>query len=227
MSLARALAAAWSVALLAFAPCGPAAQAAAPSGRAAGEEYSAATLYNTANAEARDGKWGLAVLNYERAGLLAPNDADIRANLRFVRESAGLPLESGNWFDRAARVASPNALSWLGLAGLLATGTALLAGRRYPTHRLKLRAAAVAGISLIGLTICNALAIWPTLHEAVIVAHGATAHVAPTAGAEALFSLPEAQIVAMGAEHADFVLVRSADGRTGWVSRADLAIVVP
>jgi hypothetical protein len=53
--------------------------------------YSAAALFNQANAYARAGKPGLAVLNYERAQLLAPNDADIAANLHFVRAKAGLP----------------------------------------------------------------------------------------------------------------------------------------
>ena len=43
--------------------------------------YSAATLYNYANAFARAGKPGFAVLNYERARLLDPSDPDIDANL--------------------------------------------------------------------------------------------------------------------------------------------------
>jgi hypothetical protein len=44
---------------------------------------------------------GLAVLNYERALLLAPTDTDIRANLAFVRTSLSLPAESESWFGRA------------------------------------------------------------------------------------------------------------------------------
>jgi hypothetical protein len=54
--------------------------------------YSAAALFNRANSCARDGKTGLAILNYERAQLLAPNDSDIAANLHFVRTKAGLPV---------------------------------------------------------------------------------------------------------------------------------------
>jgi len=52
--------------------------------------YSADGLYNLANSYARAGKPGLAVLNYERAALLAPNDADINANLEYVRTGACL-----------------------------------------------------------------------------------------------------------------------------------------
>ncbi len=55
--------------------------------------YSAAALYNLANAYARAGKPGLAVLNYERAKLLDPQDPDIDANLaarpRRIRIAAG------------------------------------------------------------------------------------------------------------------------------------------
>ncbi len=46
--------------------------------------FSAASLYNLGNSYARAGKTGLAVLNYERASLLAPNDPDIQANLRYA-----------------------------------------------------------------------------------------------------------------------------------------------
>ena len=59
-----------SVLLIALALFGAASHAAqAPSG------YSAPALYNRANAYARAGKPGLAVLNYERAKLLEPKDA--------------------------------------------------------------------------------------------------------------------------------------------------------
>jgi tetratricopeptide (TPR) repeat protein len=189
--------------------------------------YSATALYNQANADARAGKPGLAVLNYERALLLAPNEADIRANLAFVRTAAGLPAESENWFSRGVRIADPDALAWTALAGLLAAGVSLLASRRYASRRFALRAVAALGMAAISVTLCNAVTIWPSLHEAVVIAHGTAAHVAPVGNGETLFSLPEAETVAMGPQHQGFVLVQARDGRTGWVSLADLAPVLP
>ena len=56
--------------------------------------YSADGLYNLANSYARAGKPGLAVLNYERAALLAPYDPDIAANLEYVRTSAHVDRKS-------------------------------------------------------------------------------------------------------------------------------------
>lgn len=80
-----------AVALLEFAVSALAAPSvAAPTGSG----YTAAALYNAANSYARAGKAGMAILYYERARLLAPNDSDIEANLRYVRASSRLPRRS-------------------------------------------------------------------------------------------------------------------------------------
>src|SRR5450631_2622720 len=79
--------------------------------------YSAAGLYNLANSYARAGKPGMAILNYERASLLSPGDADVQANLQLVRASAHLPSETPDALDRVARIASPFWISWIGVLG--------------------------------------------------------------------------------------------------------------
>ena len=48
--------------------------------------YSAPALYDLGNFYARAGRPAMAVLNYERARILAPTDPDIQANLSQVRE---------------------------------------------------------------------------------------------------------------------------------------------
>jgi len=189
--------------------------------------YSATGLYNLANSYARAGKPGMAVLNYERAILLAPNDPDIEANLRHVRESARLPTESRSWFARAVTVAGPTVAAWLGVIGLLIIGVSLLAGRPYSRHRSMCRAAAAVGVALVGFTVCNGVLIWPKLHEAVVITGATPVRVSPVPMGEPLFVLPEAETVRLTAEHEDFVLVETRTGRTGWVSRANLAPVVP
>jgi hypothetical protein len=189
--------------------------------------YSAPALYNLANAYARTGKPGLAVLNYERARLLDPNDPDIDANLRHVRETAGLPPESRTPLTRLIRVASPQTLSWMGIMGFLIAGSGVLARRMYPRHRGKLLLATLAGICLLGVSIAGGVALWPIVHEGVVVAHTAPVRVSPVTIEEPLFVLPEATLVRMSAEHDGFVLVQTLAGRTGWVPSASLAPVVP
>jgi hypothetical protein len=227
----------WSVILVAFAVFGSSSSHAAPAQAQAQAQaqpqaqaqagYSAPALYNLANAYARAGKPGLAVLNYERARLLEPNDPDIDANLRHVREAVGLPPESRNRFERMADIASPRILAWVGVLGLLIAGVSTLARWLYPRHRRKLLAATLVGISLLSVTIASGAAVWPIMHEAVVVTQTAPVRVSPVPIEEPLFVLPEASIVSMTAEHEGFVLIRTKAGRTGWAQRANLAPIVP
>jgi hypothetical protein len=215
---------------LAQAPQSPAASAVtspdAPS--AAGpSSYSAASLYNLGNSYAHAGKPGLAVLNYERASLLAPNDPDIEANLRYVREGAHLPVEPRSTWQRAVTVGSPTLWSFLGVLGVLLLGCALLASERYPAHPWKRRLAALVGFVLLGATAGNALVLWPTLHAAVIVTVATPVQVSPVPMSDQLFTLPEGETVTITAEHEDFVLVQTGSGRKGWVARVNLVPVVP
>jgi hypothetical protein len=188
--------------------------------------YSAAALYNLANSFARAGKPGLAVLNYERARLLDPNDPDIEANLRHVREAAGLSPESRSRFQRLAEFADPRILAWLGILGLSITGLAGWARVGSKAHRRKLIAAMLAGICLLGVSIANGVALWPVIHEAVVIAASTPVRVSPVTEEEPLFVLPEATVVEVRAEHDGFVLVQTQSERSGWVQGANLARIV-
>jgi tetratricopeptide (TPR) repeat protein len=190
--------------------------------------YSSTALYNLANAYARAGKPGMAVVNYERARLLAPNDPDIEANLLLVRRSLGLPIEPRNRLDRVAGAASPTVASWIGVIGLMLIAVALLAGRlRQAPHRWARRTAINVGIALMALTAANGMVLWPRLHEGIIIAGTAPVRVSPAPMGDTLFALKEAEAVRIAGEYEGFVLVRTATGRTGWVWHADLVPVVP
>jgi hypothetical protein len=207
------------------APAMAPAPASAPAVASAG--YSAPVLYNRANGFARAGKPGLAVLNYERARLLDPNDPDVEANLRHVRAASGLPPESRSRFDRLVRAANPRTLAWIGVLGLVMAGSSALARVRTKTHRRKLLVSMLIGICFLGLGLGNALALWPIKNEAVVIVHSTPVRVSPVTTEQALFVLPEASIVSMGAEHDGFVLIQTTAGRSGWVQGADLAPIVP
>jgi Tetratricopeptide repeat len=189
--------------------------------------YSAASLFNRGNAYAREGKPGLAILNYERALLLAPNDADIAANLHFVRAKAGLPDAPENWFTRSLLYVRPNTLAWLGSLGLVLAGMSLLLVRLHPQRRLAFRFLTFAGVLLVATTIGSAITMWPRVNEAIVIARDAPARISPASAAEPAFKLHEGETVTMRAEHQDFTLVQTSAGRSGWVACADLACVVP
>ena len=189
--------------------------------------YSAAALFNQANAFARAGKPGLAILNYERARLLAPNDADISSNLHFVRAKAGLPDLVENQFTRGLLYVRPNTLAWLGSFGLVVVGMSMLLVRLLPQRRLAFRLLTFVGALLIAGAIASAIATWPRIKEAVVITRDAPARNSPVSFAEAAFKLPEGETVTVRAENQDFALVQTSAGRCGWVPRADLGLVVP
>jgi hypothetical protein len=193
----------------------------------AAPRLSAASLYNQGNAYARAGKPGLAVLNYERARLLAPDDADIAANLAVVRRSAHLATHAPTGIARLLLLANPNAYAWLGVGGLLLAGAGLVGlGGASPWRRIAPVAIGLGGAGL-ALTIANLVMWWPTLHSAVIITPDAPVRVAPVPMGDSLFALPEADLVRIEAEHEGFLLVRTSADRTGWVAAANLARIVP
>jgi hypothetical protein len=83
------------------------------------------------------------------------------------------------------------------------------------------------GLVLVGLTVGNLVALWPTLHAAVVITGSAPARVSPVPMGDPLFTLTEAETVTIRAQHEDFVLIRTAAGKSGWVSTAQAVPVVP
>ena len=190
-------------------------------------QYSAAGLYNLANSYARAGKPGLAVLNYERAALLAPGDPDIAANLQYVRASAHVAEEPRSRYERVALSADPTLAAWAGVLGITLVGLGMLAGtlaRRFQWVRI---VGILIGAALIALTTCNAMLLWPRVHEAVVLVNQTPVRVSPVPMGDTAFVLPEAETVTITAEHEDFALIRTRRGRSGWVARANLGAVVP
>jgi hypothetical protein len=190
-------------------------------------QYSADGLYNLGNSFARAGQPGLAVLNYERAALLAPGDSDINANLEYVRASAQVPAEPRNRFASIARAANPTLAAWIGVLGIALVGVGLLARRIAPRFRWLRAGGFLLGVALIALTASNAMLLWPRMHEAVILINQTPARVSPVPMGDTAFVLREAETVTMTAEHEDFVLIRTRGGLSGWVARANVGAVVP
>jgi hypothetical protein len=189
--------------------------------------YSADGLYNLGNSYARAGKPGLAVLSYERAALLAPDDADINANLAYVRASAHVSMKPRSRFERLVQATSPTSAAWLGVFGLALIGIGLIARKVAPRFRWMPRGGILLGVALIALTVTNAMLLWPRMREAVVLIDQTPARVSPVPMGDTAFVLREAESVTMTAEHEDFMLIRSRGGLSGWVARANLGAVVP
>lgn len=88
------------------------------------EGTSSAIFYNLGNAYYRIGKNGKALVNYERALRLSPNDADIKANIEFVNSRLQDKRNDdtnvfANVFDRIVSHMSSNTWAWLSLTAFV------------------------------------------------------------------------------------------------------------
>jgi len=151
--------------------------------------YSAPALYDLGNFYARAERPAMAVLNYERARILAPTDPDIQKNLSHVRESVGLPALQTGWLSQHGRLANPNTLYWIGVLGLAITGLTLVLRRARSKHRTLLAGGALVGGILMAVSLGDAIATASTLHEYVVMA-ATPARTSPTSAVEPLFTVP-------------------------------------
>ncbi len=186
--------------------------------------FSAPVLFNLGNAWLRLGKPARAILEYERALVLAPHSAAIQANLATARQRAGIaPAAEGRWLA-AARYFSFDIYAWAVLGGVWVLCAALVLlrlnglPRRFARWLIPL-AAVVLCVSTDAAVLC-----WSDQYRAVVQA-AAVMHLAPAISAAASGSLREGEVVWLQDRYAGFTLVRSADGHSGWVG-VDTALPV-
>jgi len=187
--------------------------------------------YNLGNAYYKAGHLGKAILNYERALMLSPNDADIRANLRFANavKRDQIEDEEHNLIGRSLLIT----YDWLTLDGLAvvasvclfvlaATGACWLyvPGRR----TLWLSVSVVVGLFAVSTGGLLALKIHQreVVRRAVVLADEAFAHSGPGEDYLQVFSVHEGTAVVIEREEAGWILVRLHSGIGGWLAGANL-----
>src|SRR5262245_3063981 len=177
---------------------------------------SAPELFNRANAAQRAGRLGPAILGYERARLLSPSESSVEQNLRIAREKAEVNAPAIPVWRRPAHWLGFDEWAVLGSCSLV-VGCALLFGKRYVPRR----AVSWIGGSCAAPVFFPATSIglrWNELDRAVIQNAQAKVHIAPAANAQSTFELKAGETVSAQREYGDFVLVRTLDQRSGWVS---------
>jgi hypothetical protein len=188
--------------------------------------YSAPLLFNLANAQLREGRTGRAILNYERARWLAPNDPDIATNLRLAHERTQTVL-AASYPLRFATLFTMNGWAGLGAGSLVLVTATLPLALLLPRRRTPLRLARVlAVVTLLG-SLAAIGARWGELSRGVIVAKAAPARISPVTVGQAIFTLPEGTMVNIEKSHGPFTLVTAQNGQRGWVSRDTIEPVIP
>ncbi len=96
--------------------------------------WNASLFYDLGNAYFRSGDRGRAILNYERALALDPNQPEARANLQLVRDQArALELAPG-WAEAHLDFLTPSQFAWLAAAAFW-SGAAILGGLYWARRR--------------------------------------------------------------------------------------------
>jgi hypothetical protein len=185
--------------------------------------WSASRLYDWANANARQGNWGPAVLGYRRAQLLDPGDADISANLRRVRALAQLPAPADNGLLRVIRSVSLPSWSFVLLGGvwlLCLTLAFLVLG---PSRRVGVACSAAAALVVLAAGVGFGAQRRAAM-MAIVTAHGgAELRISPFDGATPEGHLMEGEQVRPDARHGAFEHVRIEDPpREGWVEASEI-----
>jgi tetratricopeptide (TPR) repeat protein len=189
---------------------------------------SAQIYYNLGNAYYRAGELGRAILNYERAKVLSPGDADVEHNL---------DLANLRTLDRLERVPEIFLINWLRtLAGILpftvlvavfvlswvVLFVALAVMNVVPTGRLStwMRWTVLGAIAF--LVIFGALVLVQVLDQsghddAVILAQVVTAKTSPDQQSSDAFVIHEGLKVKLGDEVGGWVKITLSDGKVGWI----------
>jgi len=191
---------------------------------------SANALFNYGNAEFKAGNPGKAIAAFRQAELLAPRDAEVRANLSFVRNQ----LQGGSPPTAASRLND-----WLGqlklharplLAAVLYwTVLLLLAAKQFqPKLRSKLRGATAFAVVLVVLT-AGAAGFRASEHfskqTAVVVPPQANALSGPFDDAQIAFLVQAGAELPVVGRHGDWVQVTDHTGKVGWIGKKQVEVL--
>ncbi len=184
-----------------------------------------AVWFNLGNAAYKAGHVGRAIAAYRIAERNEPRDSTLRANLQFVRgkvyadEKSRVPL-----WQSCVRIATVNEWTVLASAGLWLF-FAVLAGGEF-TRRRYLKTAAAILIAFLLAAGLLALALWDArTPAAVVVVQEATARFGPLDESQAAFQLRDgAEVTALSFKE-QWVEVRDAEKRVGWMRRDALTML--
>jgi hypothetical protein len=197
-----------------------------------GQGYEASELYyNLGNAYYKSGKSTYAILNYERAKKLAPNDDDIRYNLDLARTQIIdniVTLPEGGFLRWIKQLISSKSINFWGILSLGAFFTFLflfglfLLSRTFHIKRLAFWfSIAAISISAITFTFGSTMKSKLVNHKsAVITDRSVRVKASPSETGTELFIVHEGVTVQVIDELGEWINVSLPDGNKGWVKES-------
>jgi tetratricopeptide (TPR) repeat protein len=185
-------------------------------------------LFNFGNAEFKSGNLGRAIAAYHRAGLLAPRDSEIRANLEFARNQVqGATLRGSRW-ENSLGALTLNEWTFLAAAAFWITFALLAAAQIRPALKTVLRrftSAAIIVTILSGVCLGADAAVYFSKQTAVVVAPEATARSGPFDEAQGVFTSHDGAELAVLDRREDWLQVADGSGKIGWLQRKQAEVL--
>lgn len=194
---------------------------------------SAAIYFNLGNAFYKSDDLPSAILYYEKAHKLAPNDRDININIQFCNLKLADKIEQqpeffvSRWWHGLILLCSADTFAVLSVVFLLA-GFLLLIVYLF-TNLLVLKKASfytgftVILVGLIGIFLANRqINYFETHHQAIIFSSSVTVKGSPNTNAKPLFVMHEGTKVAITQQNGNWIEIELPNGNVGWITTEDV-----
>lgn len=186
-----------------------------------GGEASAAVYFNLGNAYYKSGRVGEAVASYRLAQRITPRDPDLKANLRFVQETAG--VRSGrpvSWWQAWCQQMSLREWAWITGGAIWVFAIIGVMRMLKPAWKPGLKPAFFIALFTVVLGVSAGATVWRAAYgeiAAVVKVKEAVVRYGPLEDSQSAFTLPDGAEVVLTDEKNGWWQVRDGQGRTGWV----------
>ena len=182
-------------------------------------DYSPELFYNLGNTEFRLDQTGPAILNYERALALSPNNPETLANLTYVRGQTGAKIPAKNWSDNAVANFDVNIYCWIAAAaawaGIFILATLLLKTR---TNTLPLWLAGFCSAAILGYAMFAIYHLEKNDAVAIVTAKSVEARFAPADSSALAATLPAGSRVWILERRGPWIYCKLPDNNLAWVA---------
>lgn len=198
------------------------------------EGYQSAVVYfNTGNAYYKLDEMPSAILYYEKARKLAPNDKDININIQFANLKIADKIEPQpaffvtRWWQSFILALPVNTLAVLSTIFFL-SGFLLLIAYLFANLLILKKAFFYAGILLIGVGIISVFMANRQVnyfnghHQAIVFSSSVVVKSSPDANAKPLFVMHEGTKVDVNQQNGKWIEIELSNGNSGWITLDDV-----
>jgi tetratricopeptide (TPR) repeat protein len=189
---------------------------------------SPALLFNYGNAEFKSGHLGKAIAAYQRAAQLSPRDAELRANLAFVRNQVqGATVRENRWQNWAGALTLNEGavltaiLFWLTCALFITRQLRPALVPKLKTATWILVALTIFSGTVLGLQAANHF----SSATAVVIADNVTARSGPFDDAQSAFTARDGVELSVLDRRDNWVQVADGTGKIGWLPAKQVEVL--